>query len=76
MSKRSEALQTVLNESMEWAKQLPIARRASLYRGLAEVCGDPQEAANLKALADSLESLDLNCQRLQFELKFDGGGKR
>jgi hypothetical protein len=72
MPSRSKELQLVIDESMEWAERLPLLRRASLYRALAEFCGDQQEAADFRARAADLESVDRRCKQLQLSLKFGG----
>ncbi len=43
---------------LEQSRDLPAARRALLYRGLAEFCGDSHDAAQLLAAAKNLEVAD------------------
>lgn len=43
---------------LQHARQAPVAERVSLYRGLADFCGDAHEAALLQRAADALESAD------------------
>jgi len=70
MFKRSEALQTVLDECMELAGHLPHTRRVALYRGLAELCGDAHDAARFHELAAQEVKLECQRRRLQCLLKF------
>ena len=67
---RSEALQTVINFCMTQASNAPVHDRVKLYRGLAEFCGDKQEAANLNAVADDLETADRRSRELAIELSY------
>jgi hypothetical protein len=73
MPKRSESLQVVLEECQKFATQLPLKRRAALYRGLAEVCGNTQDAAAYTGLADECDTLRKREAKLQFDLSMDGG---
>lgn len=59
-------LQVIIEEARSREDQLPVARRVSLYRGLAELCGEPHEAARFNVLADELEQADLRCRQFQF----------
>lgn len=59
-------LQVIIEEARSREDQLPVARRVSLYRGLAELCGEPHEAARFRVLADELEQADLRCRQFQF----------
>ena len=74
MQKRSKQLQVVLEEGQKWAVQLPLKRRASLYRGLAEVCGDSHDAALLIKLADECDALAMNEAKMQFKFLLEGDG--
>lgn len=75
MPQRSEPLQTVINFCLDHSFEAPVAKRVKLYRGLAEFCADAQEAANLKALADSLEATDLLCREFSFTFQNQKPGK-
>lgn len=59
-------LQVIIEEARSREDQLPVARRVSLYRGLAELCGEPHEAARFNVLANELEEADLRCRQFQF----------
>lgn len=61
---RSDALQTVIEFCLDHAHEAPVHRRVKLYRGLAEFCGDRQEAATFNAVASELEAADLRCREL------------
>ncbi len=59
-------LQTIIEEARSREDQLPVSRRVLLYRGLAELCGEPHEAARFNMLANELEQADLRCRQFQF----------
>lgn len=65
---RSPAMQEVLSTCLEHAESLPVRRRASLYRGLAEFCGHPQEAREFNQLAADLDAADRRCREFAFKL--------
>jgi hypothetical protein len=67
-------LKTVMDFCLEHAEDAPVARRISLYRGLAEFCGDAGRAAKLRRMADDLELADLRCREFRFTFT-NGGGK-
>lgn len=52
---------------LEEAEHQPLRRRAAIYRGLAAICGDQQEAIHLKAIAADLERAELNLWSLQLQ---------
>lgn len=54
----SEHMKTVIDFCLEHAADAPVKRRVKLYRGLAEFCGDTQQAAHFNAAARDLESVD------------------
>lgn len=62
--KRSDALQTVIEFCLDYAPSAPVQRRILLYRGLAEFCGDRQEAARFNEAARNLENADLQSRQL------------
>lgn len=62
------ALQVVIEEARRNEDQLPAARRALLYRGLAEICGCPHQSAHLRTLARAIEDADRRCREFRFEL--------
>jgi len=70
MLRRSKALQTVMNHCLETVDRLPHAQRVDLYIGLAELCGDPKEAASYHKLADEEVRLECQRRRLQCQLRF------
>lgn len=71
-SRRSAALLTVLNEAQHFAEQLPLPRRAALYRGLAEICASAQERAEYMQLAAECEALRKHEARIQTRLHLEG----
>jgi hypothetical protein len=61
---------------LENAEQVPVSRRISLYRGLAEICGDLQEQKELRDMAADLEAAELRCREFRFNFGNNlGGGK-
>lgn len=70
---RSREQQFVLDFCLEQAEQVPVARRISLYRGLAEICGDMQEQRQFKKLAAALEAAEH--QHREFRFKISQGGQ-
>lgn len=69
----SKALRVVLEECQRFADQVPLKRRAALYRGLAEVCGSSHKGATYIALADQCDALREHEARLQIELSMEDG---
>ena len=59
-------LMIILEESRSREADLPISRRVLLYRGLAHLCADMREAAQLRALAADLEAADRLCREFKF----------
>jgi hypothetical protein len=57
---------TLLNFVLEKALEAPNEKRIRIYRGLAAICGDEQEEANLKALAATLEKAERLCREFNF----------
>lgn len=51
---------------LESSDQQPVHRRVTLYRGLANICGDETEAKQLTTLADELEKADARCAEFIF----------
>jgi hypothetical protein len=51
------------------AEQEPVSRRIGLYRGLAEICGDERESAQLRDLADHLEGVEKRCGEFVFRFE-------
>lgn len=70
---RSKEMQTVMDFCLEHAAEVSVARRVSLYRGLASFCGDATEAAQFCKLADDLEAADHRCR--EFAFHFTKGGQ-
>lgn len=71
---RSRQLQTVVEFCLEHAEAAPVARRAFLYRGLAEFCGDAAEQSTLLQLAADLEAADRRCR--EFAFRYAEGGPK
>lgn len=46
---------------------LPAERRARVYRGLAEVCGEMEARTALHNLADAVEQTAVVCREFEFE---------
>lgn len=61
---QTEALKTVIEACLDQAKDAPVPKRIKLYRGLAEFCGDMQQAAQFIAAARELEEADARCREL------------
>jgi len=51
---------------LESASNEPAARRISIYRGLAEVCGDDWERQGILALAAELEAVEQHYRQFTF----------
>lgn len=64
----AQGLKVLIEEATRHEAELPAARRALLYRGLAEVCGCPHQSALLRTLARQLEEADRRCREFRFEL--------
>lgn len=62
----SKELETVLKFCLKHAQSAPVAERVSLYRGLAEFCGDKKQAAEFCNLAHDLEQAELRCREFAF----------
>ena len=71
----SNELRTVIEFCLEHAEEAPVHRRVSLYRGLAEFCGEPKRAAEFRSLATSLESADHRCREFRFNFTKPEGVK-
>lgn len=56
----------VIEAAMNSGMKFSIAKRVVLYRGLAEICGDPAEGAKFLQLAEELELADSRCQQFAF----------
>jgi hypothetical protein len=75
MPRRSKSLQVVLEECQRFAGQLPLDRRASLYRGLAEVCGNQKNAVGYISLAKECDALRKHEAEMQLDLSIEGDGE-
>jgi hypothetical protein len=62
----SQSLSLVVETCLQAANDLPVTRRASLYRALADFCGVPQQSADLQKMAADLEAADRRCQEFAF----------
>jgi hypothetical protein len=43
------------------------SRKARIYRGLADLCGDDAEAKELRKMASDIEAVDHRCQEFAFK---------
>jgi hypothetical protein len=67
-------LKTVMDFCLKHAEEAPVQERIFLYRGLAEFCGEPARAAQLRSMASDLEKAELRCREFRFTFT-TGGGK-
>lgn len=67
-------LESVLEAAMAHTHQLPMSKRISVYRGVALVMGNGEQAETLRKLAAELEAVDQRC--FAFAQQFAQGGKR
>lgn len=51
---------------LDQAESVPIARRARLYRALADIVGVPEEADQLNTMAAALEQAEALCREFKF----------
>jgi len=72
---RSESQHVVMDFCLEHAESSPVRRRVSLYRGLAELCGDLREQKQLMQMADELEHADSLCREFRFNFTKPEGGR-
>lgn len=56
----------VMATVMAAAHETPLERRARLYRGLAGICGDQHEQAELLRLADECARAHERCRAVEF----------
>ncbi|HUS37346.1 MAG TPA: hypothetical protein VM680_18510 [Verrucomicrobiae bacterium] len=54
---------------LEKAADAPVRQRVPVYRALANIMGDTQEATNLRCLADSFESADHLAREFTFRIE-------
>ena len=66
--KRSKEMQEVLDFCLEHAEGAPVRRRVSLYRGLAEFCGDEAEGREFLRQAELLERAEYRFEEFRFRL--------
>lgn len=69
----NKGAKAVVEFCLDHAPEAPVAKQISLYRGLAEICGNPDQAAQFCELADDLEDADHRCR--EFAFKFKNGGR-
>jgi hypothetical protein len=50
-------------------------KRASLYRGLAEICGDAAEGVGFLQLAEGIERTERQCREIEFQFSMGKDGK-
>lgn len=62
-------LRTIIEFCLEHAESASVQKRISLYRGLAEICGDKADAAKLRSVADELEAADKRCREFAFQVR-------
>lgn len=58
---------TLIQFILDQAPSAPVHKRISIYRGLATLCGDADEAKALEALADELEATEKRAQEFAFQ---------
>lgn len=68
---RSEPLQLITEFVLDHAQDAPVRKRIAIYRALAECCGSPQEAVELRTVADNLESAEHACRQFVFRIKLN-----
>ena len=61
------ALKAVIRASLDGSKDWPVAQRILIYRGLAEICGDPDDGLKFLQLANDLAAADERCRAFAFE---------
>ena len=66
--KRSREMQAVLDFCLEHAESAPVRRRVSLYRGLAEFCGDEEDGREFLRQAELLERAEFRFEEFRFRL--------
>lgn len=66
--RRSKEMQEVLDFCLEQAGAVPVRRRVSLYRGLAEFCGDESESREFLRQAELLERAEFRFEEFRFRL--------
>lgn len=52
---------------LDSALQAPVSKRITLYRALADLCGQTEEGKRLEVLAAQLECAEKNCREFAFE---------
>ena len=67
----TQEIKTVIEFCLDHAPQASLRRQVLLYRGLAEFCGDAEEAAKFRSLAEGLEKADQLCREFAFHWKGD-----
>lgn len=58
----------VMDTALNAAHTLSLSKRALLYRGLAEICGSPEQETIFLQIAEHLESADAAMQTLNLHL--------
>jgi hypothetical protein len=61
-------MQIIVETVLSVAHDSAIPRRISLYRALADFCGDQQEAAILREAAEGLERCDASTRQMVMSL--------
>jgi hypothetical protein len=64
----------LINFVLEQAPAAPVHRRIPIYRGLADLCGDAEEARTLNSLAENLQLIEQRAQ--EFAFRFDQKNSR
>ena len=59
--------QRLIDAGLAQAETLPVPARTLLYIALAEVCGCPQDAADLMRVARLLQQADQSCREFRFD---------
>lgn len=62
-------LDALIQFTLEKAEDAPARVRVRVYRALSEFIPDQQQAINLKAVADSLESIEHSAREFRFRIE-------
>ena len=71
----SPALKLVVRFCLEQAEKIPVRKRISLYRGLAQICYIPAVSAQLCHIADALERAERTSRAFTRGLRGDEPAK-
>lgn len=65
---RNAAVALVMDTALEAAPSMSLSKRALLYRGLAEICGSPEQETTFLRVAEHLEAAEGEMQTLNLQL--------